>query len=110
MARQSLPSSRPSGYTGREGAGPLPMTADTKRTGGTYEAKPVPGFRYLERRPQNWRRQPYLKGRNLPVGTLIWKMRVAGHTPESAAEDYEIPVEYIREALAYYERHRDVIE
>ena len=37
-------------------------------------------------------------------------MRVAGHTPESAAEDYEIPVEYIREALAYYERHRDVIE
>jgi uncharacterized protein (DUF433 family) len=86
------------------------MATDTQRARRTVKTQPVPGFRYLERRPQNWRRQPYLKGRNLPVGTLIWKMRVAGHTPESAAEDYEIPVDEIREALTYYEQHRDIFE
>jgi uncharacterized protein (DUF433 family) len=86
------------------------MTAETQRTGRTYMSEPVEGFPHLERRPQGWRRQPYLKGRNLPVGKLMWKMRVAGHTPETAAEDYEIPVEQIREAITYFERHRDVIE
>jgi uncharacterized protein (DUF433 family) len=86
------------------------MTAETQRISGTYVAEPVEGFPHLEHRPKSWRRQPYLKGRNLPVGKLIWKMRVAGHTPETAAEDYEIPVEQIREAVAYYERHRDVVD
>jgi uncharacterized protein (DUF433 family) len=67
-------------------------------------------YRFLERRPGTWRRQLYLKGRNLPVGMLLWKMRVDQHTPVSAAEDYDLPLDQIREALDYARRHLDVIE
>ena len=31
-------------------------------------------------------------------------------TPEEAADDLKLPVEQIKEALAYYELHRDLVE
>ncbi|MBI3974631.1 MAG: DUF433 domain-containing protein [Chloroflexi bacterium] len=73
-------------------------------------AETAEAYRYLEPRPDSWRRQLHLKGRNLAVGTLLWKMRANGHTPESAAADYDLPLEQIQEALRYGERHREVIE
>jgi phage shock protein A len=72
--------------------------------------EPVAGYPLLERRVDNWHRQPYLKGRNLPVGTLAWKMRVNGHSPEAAVEQYDLPLDQIREALRYCREHPDVIE
>ena len=67
-------------------------------------------YPHPERRPHPWRKQPYVKGRNLTVGRLVRNMRANGHSVESAAEDYDLPVEVIREALRYYKRHREEIE
>jgi uncharacterized protein (DUF433 family) len=67
-------------------------------------------YRYLERRPHRWRKQLYLKGRNIPVGHLIYDMRANQMSPEAAAENYDLPLAQVREALAYYARHRNLIE
>jgi len=69
----------------------------------------VDGYEHLELRPDSWRRQPNLKGRNLTVGQLVWKMTVNGVTPEAAVEEYDLPLSQIEEALAYYRQHRDVV-
>ena len=67
-------------------------------------------YQYLERRPDSWRRQLFLKGRNMAVGQLVWKMRAnSHHTPEAAAEEYDLPLAQVYEALEYYERHPDIV-
>lgn len=73
--------------------------------GGTAEE-----YLSLEPRPKSWRRQLFLKGRNLSVGQLVFKMRADGHTPPAAADDYGLSLAQIQEALRYYERHRELIE
>jgi uncharacterized protein (DUF433 family) len=67
-------------------------------------------YQYLVSRPEKGRRQPYLKGRNMTVGQLIYAMRANKLTSEQAASEFELPLEQIREAQTYYEVHRDVIE
>lgn len=84
------------------------MTAQETHAGAFTEDGEV--YPHLERRPHPWRKQPYVKGRNLTVGRLVRNMRANDHSVESAAEDYDLPVEQIREALRYYERHREVVE
>lgn len=67
-------------------------------------------YRYLIAKPESWRKQLYLKGRNMTVGQLIYRMRANGLTAEGAAKDMDLPMEQVREAQAYYETHRDLIE
>ena len=45
----------------------------------------------------------------IPVWALIAHLRVAGH-PLRVAEDYEVPMEAVEAALAYYELHRYLID
>ena len=67
-------------------------------------------YQYLVARPHPWRRQLCLKGRNMTVGQLISTIQANRLTPEEAADDLELPIEQVQEALAYYELHRDLIE
>ncbi len=67
-------------------------------------------YRYLVTRPTTGQSQPYLKGRNMTVGQLVFTMRANKMTPEEAAEDLNLPVEQVQEAQAYYEIHHEVIE
>ena len=67
-------------------------------------------YQYLVVRPHPWRRQLCLKGRNITVGQLISTIQANCLTPKEAADDLELPVEQIKEALTYYELHRDLIE
>jgi uncharacterized protein (DUF433 family) len=67
-------------------------------------------YRYLVERPETGRRQLYLTGRNMTVGQLVYTMRANDLEAEAAAEDMELPLEQVREALVYYETHRDLIE
>jgi len=67
-------------------------------------------YQYLVARSHPWRRQLCLKGRNMTVGQLISTMQANHLTPEEAADDMELPVEQVEEALAYYGSHRDLIE
>jgi uncharacterized protein (DUF433 family) len=67
-------------------------------------------FRYLEKRPSAGRAQPYLKGRNMTVGQLVYKMRANQLTAEEAALDMALPLHQVKEAVAYYHVHRDEID
>jgi len=67
-------------------------------------------YRYLVAKPDKWRKQLYLKGRNMTVGQLVYSMRANNLSAEEAAADMDLPVEQVREAQVYYEIHRDLIE
>jgi len=74
------------------------------------EREPERLYQYLVARPHPWRRQLYLKGRNMTVGQLVSTIQANCLTPEEAADDLELPLEQVKEALAYYELHSDLIE
>jgi uncharacterized protein (DUF433 family) len=67
-------------------------------------------YDHLVAAPHPWRRQLSLKGRTMTVGQLVATMRADDLTPETAAEDLDLPLAQIREALAYYETHRDLVD
>src|SRR5262249_39635328 len=70
---------------------------------------PVPPWRHLAIRPHRWRRQLFVRGRNLTVGHLVMAMRANRQTPEQAAEELDLPVEAVREALCYYDQNKELI-
>ena len=77
------------------------------------ELSPVtPQYQYLKARPDNWRKQLWLKGRNMTVGHLIYSMRASNQLddPERAARNFDLSVEQIKEALDYYRVNRHIIE
>ncbi len=45
----------------------------------------------------------------IPVWALVAHLRVAGD-PQRVAEDYEVPLEAMEAALAYYALHRGLID
>lgn len=67
-------------------------------------------YQYLIDRPETGRRQLYLAGRNMTVGQLVYKMRANNLDAEDAAQDMDLPLEQVKEALVYYETNRDLIE
>ena len=67
-------------------------------------------YRYLVERPETGRRQLYLTGRTMTVGQLVYTMRANDLDAEAAAEDLDLPLEQVQEALAYYETHQELIE
>lgn len=83
------------------------MATET-RGAGTADETEV--YEHLERRPGSWRRQLHIKGRHLSIAHIVYGMRADKMTIEETAEDYDLPVEAVREALQYYERHRDLVE
>lgn len=46
----------------------------------------------------------------MTVWQLIGAMRAGGYTKEQAAENYDLPLEAVEEAMAYYDEHRGLIE
>ena len=100
--------------------GGVPHDEFWRRVDAEYDAAPDdqqdhPGeydlyYQYLVTRPEKGRRQAYLKGRNMTVSQLVYTMRANGLSVEEAAEDLNLPIEQVREARAYYEAHRELVE
>ncbi len=67
-------------------------------------------YEHLVQRSESGRRQPYLKGRNMTVGQLIYTMRANQLSLDAAAADLDVPAAQIREAVAYYQVHRDEVD
>ena len=67
-------------------------------------------YRYLAPSRHSWRQQFYVKGRNQTVGQLVAILQAEDWTPEEAAENFELPVAAIYEALDYYQQHCELIE
>jgi hypothetical protein len=60
---------------------------------------------YLDRKPGSLYRQLFVKGPNIAALTL-YRASVReedARTPEQLAEDFELPIEAVREAIAYCE-------
>ncbi|NBD31538.1 MAG: hypothetical protein GVY17_00820 [Cyanobacteria bacterium] len=72
--------------------------------------KPKTQWQYLEKRPHPWRQQLYIKGRKLRAFTLWMNMIVNEMTPQQAAENWELPLAAIQEAIEYCETHQDLLE
>ena len=66
-------------------------------------------YRYLEERPHPWKKQLWIKGRNMTVWQLLTWMWANEMTPEEVAEDYGLPVEAVYEALDYYEKNKELL-
>ena len=70
----------------------------------------VEPWQYLVRRQHPWRKQLYVKGRNMTARQLIGSMKANEFDEEKTAADFHLPVEAIREALAYVEQQRESLE
>ena len=46
----------------------------------------------------------------VPIWAVIGHIPVTGDAPEALADAYDIPVEEAEAALAFYRRHRDIID
>ena len=46
----------------------------------------------------------------MTVGQLVAKMNANKLTPEEAADDFDLPLPQVREALTYYETHRALVD
>ena len=73
-------------------------------------AAAVEPWQYLVRRQHPWRKQLYVKGRNMTARQLVGSMKANQLDEAAAATDNRVPVEAVREALAYVERNRELLE
>jgi hypothetical protein len=71
---------------------------------------PVAPWIHLVRRQHSWRKQLYLKGRNMTARQLVGSMRANQFDEEQAAADHRLPVDAVREAVVYVEQNRELVE
>jgi hypothetical protein len=70
---------------------------------------PEPDWKWLTSRPHAWRRQKYVKGRRLAAAALWSSMLANQQSVEEAAEDWDLPLEAVREAVAWCEANRALL-
>lgn len=66
-------------------------------------------WQYLVERSHPWRKQLYIKGRKLLASTVWQDIMANGMSVEQAAENWELPIAAIEEAIAYCETHQDLL-
>ncbi|AFY34347.1 hypothetical protein [Calothrix sp. PCC 7507] len=71
---------------------------------------PIENWQYLVLRPHPWRRQLYIKGRKLLASTVWQDMTSNQMSPEQAAENWDLPLSAIYEALHYCESHQGLLK
>lgn len=70
----------------------------------------VEPWQYLVRRQHPWRQQLYVKGRNMTARQLVGSMKANQLDEAAAAADHRVPIEAVREAVAYIESNRELLE
>jgi uncharacterized protein (DUF433 family) len=71
---------------------------------------PLEPWKHLVRRPHAWRKQLYLRGRNMTAWQLVGAIQANQLDAEQAAVNFRLPVEAIREALAYVQENQTLLE
>jgi hypothetical protein len=87
---------------------PTDAESSSQQSEGPRET-PAPPWQHLVVRKHPWRKQLYVKGRNMTVRHLVGTMKANRFTEEEAAKDLHLPVEAIREAQAYFDANPEVI-
>jgi uncharacterized protein (DUF433 family) len=68
-------------------------------------------YQYLESRPHSHYRQLWVKGRHIRAEVLYrCTVGVEPRTPEEVAQDYDLPVAAVHEAIDYAIRYQEVLE
>lgn len=67
-------------------------------------------WQYLEKRPHPWRQQLSFKGRKLRAFTVWMSMIVNEMTLEETADNWDLPLAAVIEAIEYCETHQDLLE
>ena len=62
-------------------------------------------YKHLEARPDSWRKQWYLKERNVTVWHVVGRMQAHSYSSAEAAEQFDVPLAAVLEAVDYYQRH-----
>ena len=70
----------------------------------------VEPWQHLVERRHLWRKQLYVKGRNLTARQLVGAMQANQFDAQNAARNYHLPVEAIREAISYVEQNKELLE
>jgi hypothetical protein len=67
-------------------------------------------WQYLEPRPSSGRQQLYIKGRKLRAFTVWMDMMVNDLTPIEVAENKELPLGAVMEAIEYCSSHQPLLK
>jgi uncharacterized protein (DUF433 family) len=73
------------------------------------EEQLAPRARWLVERKHPWRRQPWIKGRRITAGDLARAAEIERWSPEETAEQFDLPVEAVLEAISYANANRDLV-
>ena len=66
-------------------------------------------WQYLEKRPDSWRQQLYLKGRKLRAYTVWSELLVNGDTILEAADNWDLPLGAIEEVIRYCQTYQSLL-
>ncbi len=67
-------------------------------------------WQYLEERPHPWRKQLDFKGKRLKAFDVWMTMLVEKMSPEEMAEDWDLPLAAVEEAIQYCQTHQDLLK
>ena len=67
-------------------------------------------YKHLEARPDSWRKQWYLKERNVTVWQVVGRMQAHGYSSAEGAAQFDLPLAAVLEAVDYYQRHKDLVD
>ena len=70
----------------------------------------IENWQYLIARPHPWRKQLYIKGRKLLASTIWRDMTANQMSPEQAAENWDLPLSAIYEAIDYCQKHQEILK
>lgn len=65
---------------------------------------------WLIRRDHPWRRQLFIKGRNMAAGVLARTASLNGWSAERTADEFDLPLDAVREAFAYADTVPELID
>ena len=70
---------------------------------------PAAGFQHLVSRRHPWKRQLFIRGRNMTVRQLVGTVRANGWDEGEAADAMELPAAAIREAVSYADANKELL-
>jgi uncharacterized protein (DUF433 family) len=70
----------------------------------------IENWQYLIARPHSWRKQLYIKGRKLLASTIWRDMTANQMSPEQAAENWDLPLSAIYEAIDYCQKYQEILK
>jgi hypothetical protein len=85
------------------------LTPEIKEKRRQMRETPVEPWQHLVQRQHPWRKQLYFEGRNLTARQLVGAMKANQLDETTAAANYKLPVEAVREAVAYVESNTELL-